>query len=63
MVSIVNNGAIKTFVDSGTGINGIIINNGFILDSLINNGDIEINNTPSTNNYTATISYEDFIFD
>jgi len=28
-----------------------------------NNGDIEINNTPSTNNYTATISYEDFIFD
>ena len=28
-----------------------------------NNSDIEINNTPSTNNYTATISYEDLLFD
>jgi len=49
MVSIVNNGAIKTFVDSGTGINGIIINYGFILDSLINNGDIEITGNSANN--------------
>lgn len=42
MVSIVNNGAIRTFVDSGSQFTGISVNNTFIVDSLINNGDIEI---------------------
>ena len=42
MTNIINNGAIRVSVDSGSEIYGIYVNKGNTVGSLINNGDIEI---------------------